>query len=211
MNNYTITMKVNNNQVNLENFSDFGNMFEVFLEHIEHAYRAKHRIDDVVLCYKDAILATDVPTVIRIGTAIAGLDIMFTDPSTGDCIASGPLSDLLGSPESVRLRGKTVNINIVGKRQQMYDLLPNSMLVSNMPNVFANWASLVKDAQCVVTTVYDLPDIDAVLEPVDNDWMLGYYVRNELKQIKELLDTDIQEAKKRISVMEYMINSKVKI
>lgn len=211
MNNYSIAMKINNHQVTLDNYAHFGTMFEVFLEYIEKAYLAKHPIDDVVLCYKDAILATDVASLIRIGSSIAGFDIMFTDPTTGYCITTVPLSVLLNSPDTIRLPGKTINVNIVGKRQQMYDLLPNAMLVSNMPMVFSNWASLVKDAQCVVTTVYDLPDIDAVLEPVDTEWMLGYYVRNELKQIKELLDTDLQEAKKRISVMEYMINSKVKI
>lgn len=216
MNNYTIAMKVNNNQVTLNNYAHFGTMLEVAFEYIEDAYKNHHPIDDVVLCYKDAIIATDIPNLVRIGSSIAGFDVMFTDPTTGYCVQSMPLSVLLTSPETIHLPGKTINVNIVGKRQQMYDvLLPNSMLVSNLNKMFTVWAEVANDAQCVISNVYDLPDIEAVLEPVqepvDTEWMLGYYVRNELKQIKELLETDLQEAKKRISVMEYMINSKVKI
>lgn len=209
MNNYTISMKINNNTFVMDNSADFGTMFEAFLDCVEKAKRFKDPIDEPVMTYKDAVLATDVSSIIRIGSALAGVDIMFTHSVTGYCITSIPLLELLESPETLRIPSDTININIVGKRQRMYDVFQHNMIVSNLNAFFTHWGEVVKDAQCVMVGG-NLDDIKSTSSTeVDNDWMLGYYVRNELKQIKELLDTDLQEAKKRISVMEYMINSKV--
>lgn len=211
MNNYTISMKVNNHLVSLDNYADFGTMFEVFLEYIENANKFKHPIDEPVLNFKDAIVATDVQSIIRVGSAIAGFDIMFTNPVTGYCITSIPLSLLLESPETLRIPSDTININIVGKRQQMYDVFQHNMIVSNIKTFFTHWAGVVKDAHTVVHTVYDLPDTDNVINPVlqkpiDMNWTMEYYAPAELKKALALIDTNPAESKKILMVMDYMLS-----
>lgn len=211
MNNYTISMKVNNHLVSLDNYADFGTMFEVFLEYIENANKFKHPIDEPVLNFKEAIIATDVLSIIRIGTSIAGFDIMFTNPTTGYCITSIPLSVILESPETLRLPGTAVNVNIVGKRQQMYDMFQYGMLVSNMKTFFEHWKSYVTNAQVLVRAMYDLPTEDYVLNPVlkdniDMNWTMEYYAPAELKKALDLIDTNPAESKKILMVMDYMLS-----
>lgn len=41
---------------------------------------------------------------------------------------------------------------------------------------------------------------------VDTSWQMDYYIRTEVKQIRELMNTDVEEAKKRLDVMSYILN-----
>lgn len=206
MNNYTISMKVNNHSVSLNNYADFGTMFEVFLEYVENANKFTHPIDEPVLIYKDAIIATDVLSIIRIGASISGFDVMFTHPVTGYCITSIPVSVLLESPETLRIPGETIDINIVGKRQQVYQVFQKGMMVSNMKTFFKHWASVVHDAQIVVFSGVDHVINPVLQQNVDMNWTMEYYVPAELKKALASIDTNPAETKKILMVMDYMLS-----
>lgn len=83
----------------------------------------------------------------------------------------------------------------------LYDPL---WFVSPQPSIIYKF---VEEWAFIVNSVY----AEVPKEKVDSSWMMGYYISTEVKQIKELIDTNPEEAKKRLSVMEYMVNSKVKI
>lgn len=70
MNNYSISMKVNNIQRIIAPYVNFADMFESFLNTIEQANINKDPIDDVCMTFKDRIIATDIQAIIRIGTVI---------------------------------------------------------------------------------------------------------------------------------------------
>lgn len=206
MNNYTISMKVNNHPVSLNNYAHFGTMLEVFLEYVENAIEMKHPIDEAVLIYKDAVIATDVQSIIRIGASIAGFDIMFTHPATGYCIGNLPLDSILNSPETLVFSVGYINVNIVGKRQQMYAVLGDTMAVECITSYFTNWKSLVADAQVNVKVASDHVINSVLQQKVDMNWTMEYYVPAELKKALAAIDTNPEESKKILMVMDYMLS-----
>lgn len=220
MNNYTISFMNDNKPVMLDNYEHFDSMFEMFLGLIEEAIENDWSLHDAEFRYRGVLVSNDIVNIIKIGTVIANFNVMLSLPNAKSPLMVYQLHTYLNGVKEYSIASEGVMVYIVGNRIKRYNVFPLSILTCNLAQYFQQWGTVVDKAQKQVQSmmkadktnpVRDLPDIDAMLSPVDNDWMLGYYVRNELKQIKELLDTDIQEAKKRISVMEYMINSKVKI
>lgn len=224
MNHYTISFINDQKPVLLHNYDHFNSMFEMFLELVEEAQENNWQLSDAELLYRGVPIAHDIVSIIKIGTVIANFSIMVSDPNNQGFMLY-PLSTYVVGVREFKIDSEEVKIHIVGNRSNSYNVFPLSIFTCNLKPYFKQWGDMVEKAQQKVQSLMKATKehknvchdhvINSVLQndiqPVDTEWMLGYYVRNELKQIKELLETDLQEAKKRISVMEYMINSKVKI
>lgn len=225
MNKYTISFTCDKKHVLLNNYDHFDSMFEMFLELLEEAFENKWVVCDAELRYCGISISNDIVNIIKIGTVIANFSIMVSDPNNQGVFMLYPLSTYVVGVREFKIDSEEVKIHIVGNRSNSYNVFPLSIFTCNLKPYFKQWGDMVEKAQQKVQSLMKAAKehknvchdhaINSVLQndiqPVDTEWMLGYYVRNELKQIKELLETDLQEAKKRISVMEYMINSKVKI
>lgn len=206
---------------NFNNYSTFDSMFESFLLLLEESKKRNCVISHVVLYYQGTRVQSGLLTVLQVATAIAGFDIQMTAPDGGTSRVIKPFSlvHLASWIAPSNNLDDDITFGIVSMSGVVYNVFPQTVMICNLGGYVRHWKLIVQNAQETVCnllekekkytqSINNLPDIDAVLNPVDTDWMMGYYVRNELKQIKELIDTDPTEAKKRISVMEYMINQK---
>lgn len=146
--------------------------------------------------------------ILLIGAAISGLPIASISPE-GTVLQFINAEDLFSASKRMELKWPKfkITMTLIGVT---VTLTPDWLEQTEITTWLCNWEFLVRGFKRTEKYHNEVPQPAVSTESVDNDWMLEYYVRNELKKIKELIDTDIQEAKKRISVMEYMINSKVK-
>lgn len=207
MNQYSIMMKINGRDLDLCNYLHFIDLFEVFLAHIEEANRHKHYIDDVMLICNDIAVATDVQSIIRIGTFISGFDIMITDALTGNCVMKYPCNLILENVENLRY-SKDVKVNIVGRRLEIYSVLQSPVIAQNLKTYFSVWVRDVEFAQKIIN---DKRKNLLSTKEVDMNWTMEYYIPTEVKKALSFIDTNPEESKKILMVMDYMLSSKVKL
>jgi hypothetical protein len=207
MNHFRISMKMNGKKLSSENNQDFREMFEIFLSYIEEAAKRKYNIDEPVLTYKDAILATDIVSIIQIGTAISGFDIMITEEFNGQCLMKYPYDIIIENVDKLH-HGKDVKVNIVGRRQQIYEVFQSPVLPQNLKTYFTVWKNTCDEAQKIVQDYVINP---VLKEEVDMNWTMEYYAPAELKKALALIDTNPEESKKILMVMDYMLSNKVNI
>lgn len=203
MNNYNISCVVNEKPVRVPQYALFSDMFESFLLLVEEAQQNKHPIDNVVMTFKDAIIATDVQAIIRIGTVIAGFDIMITSARTGHCIMKHPYDIMFANKNNFTNIESDVKVSIVGRRQQIYSVLHSPVLAQNLRTYFTVWENDSNDA---LKTVQDYQINPVLQEHVDMNWTMQYYAPAELKKALALIDTNPEESKKILMVMDYMLS-----
>lgn len=207
MNNYTISCSVNNKLVSIPKYVHFTDMFESFLLLVEEAQQKKHPIDNVFMTYKDSVLATDVQSIIKIGTVISGFDIMITDAISGKCIMKYTPEIMFENKNNFSVTSD-VQVSIVGRRQQIYSVLQSPVIAQNLRTYFTMWETESNKAWRIVQ---DYVLNSELQKNVDMNWTLQYYAPDELKRALSVIDTDPAEAKKILMVMDYMLSSKVKI
>lgn len=210
MNKYTIEAIIDG--VDLKyNHSSFGYMLVAFAQDVNsaldkgksigecHMYRTETG-EQVLYGFKRILL---------VGAAISGLPIQSVS-TDGTVLQFMNATDLFNLSKRMELKWEKfkIEMTLIGTR---VTITPEWIEQPGINTLLCDWEFNVRGFQSNEKQYREGIQAELSTETVDNDWMLGYYVRNELKQIKALLDTDLQEAKKRISVMEYMINSKVKI
>lgn len=204
MSDYSISMNVNNIAIVIVPYVKFADLFESFLKTIEQANTNKHPIDNACMTFKDRIIATDIQAIIRIGTVIAGFDIMITSARTGHCIMNHPYDIMFANKNNFTNIESDVKVSIVGSRQQIYSVLQSPVLAQNLRTYFTVWENVSNDALKIMQDCQINPVLQ---EPIDMNWTMEYYAPAELKKALALIDTNPEESKKILMVMDYMLSN----
>lgn len=128
---------------------------------------------------------------------------MVTTAYSGECIMKHPCDIMFANKNNFSSTIGDVKVNIVGRRQQIYDVLPSPVLSQNLRTYFTVWEKVSNDALKIVQDY----QINPVLkEPIDMNWTMEYYAPAELKKALALFDTNPEESKKILMVMDYMLS-----
>lgn len=202
LNYYNIKLSINNVVVDFKDkgYLEFSDMFEQVMGLLEQAFDACENITNVELTYKDKVIANDIDTLIKIGTAISNFSVKLEYDNNNFCYKHEIyffIENILSLP-----RSESYKIYIVGSKGTVYNVFP-TVGHFQIKKIFDEWGDIIDTAQKIVNDY----DINPVLEePIDMNWTMQYYVPAELKKALSLIDTNPEESKKILMVMDYMLS-----